>query len=54
MIYVGLTGPSVLARRMAAGRTRADQKLWLGPAVSLGPTIGAVLKEMGTLVAGDG
>ena len=50
MIYGGTTGPSVLARRMAAGRTRADQKLWLGPAVSLGPTIGAVLKEMGTLV----
>jgi 5,10-methylenetetrahydromethanopterin reductase len=50
MLYGGTMEPAVLARRIAAGRRRADQKLWLGPAVSLAPTIGAVLDEMGTLV----
>jgi 5,10-methylenetetrahydromethanopterin reductase len=50
MLYGGTMDPAVLARRIAAGRKRADQKLWLGPTVSLAPTVGAVLKEMGTLV----
>jgi 5,10-methylenetetrahydromethanopterin reductase len=49
MLYGGTMEPAVLARRIAAGRKRADQRLWLGPAVSLAPTIGAVLDEMGTL-----
>ena len=43
-------GTVVLARRIAVGRKRSDQKLWLGPAVSLAPTVGSVLDEMGTLV----
>jgi 5,10-methylenetetrahydromethanopterin reductase len=50
MLYGGTMEPAVLARRIAAGRRRADQKLWLGPAVSLSPTIGTVLDEMGALV----
>ena len=50
MLYGGTMEPAVLARRIAAGRKRADQKLWFGPAVSLAPTIGTVLDEMGTLV----
>ena len=50
MFYGGTMEPVVLARRIAAGRKRADQKLWFGPAVSLAPTIGTVLDEMGTLV----
>jgi 5,10-methylenetetrahydromethanopterin reductase len=50
MLYGGTMEPAVLARRIAAGRKRADQKLWFGPAVSLAPTIGSVLDEMGTLV----
>jgi 5,10-methylenetetrahydromethanopterin reductase len=50
MFYGGTMEPSVLARRIAAGRKRADQKLWLGPAVSLATTIGSVLEDMGTLV----
>jgi 5,10-methylenetetrahydromethanopterin reductase len=44
MLYGGTMEPAVLARRIA------DQKLWFGPAVSLAPTIGTVLDEMGTLV----
>jgi 5,10-methylenetetrahydromethanopterin reductase len=50
MFYGGTMEPAVLARRIAAGRKRADQKLWLGPAVSLARTVGSVLGEMGTLV----
>lgn len=50
MLYGGTMEPAVLARRIAAGRRRADQKLWLGPAVSLAPTIGTAIEEMGTLV----
>jgi alkanesulfonate monooxygenase SsuD/methylene tetrahydromethanopterin reductase-like flavin-dependent oxidoreductase (luciferase family) len=50
MLYGGTMEPTVLARRIAAGRRRADQKLWLGPAVSLAPTIGTAIEEMGTLV----
>jgi 5,10-methylenetetrahydromethanopterin reductase len=50
MFYGGTMEPAVLARRIAAGRKRADQKLWLGPAVSLARTVGSVLEEMGTLV----
>ena len=50
MLYGGTLEPAVLARRITAGCKRADQKLWLGPAVSLAPTIGSVLDEMGTLV----
>jgi 5,10-methylenetetrahydromethanopterin reductase len=50
MFYGGTMEPAVLARRVAAGRKRADQKLWLGPAVSLAPTVGSVLDDMGTLV----
>ena len=50
MFYGGTMEPAVLARRIAAGRKRADQKLWLGPAVSLARTVGSVLDEMGTLV----
>jgi 5,10-methylenetetrahydromethanopterin reductase len=49
MFYGGTMEPAVLERRIAAGRKRSDQKLWLGPAVSLAPTIGQVLDEMGTL-----
>ncbi len=50
MLYGGTMEPTVLARRIAGGRRRADQKLWLGPAVSLAPTIGTAIEEMGTLV----
>jgi 5,10-methylenetetrahydromethanopterin reductase len=50
MFYGGTMEPAVLARRIAAGRTRPEQKLWLGPAVSLATTVGSVLDEMGTLV----
>jgi 5,10-methylenetetrahydromethanopterin reductase len=50
MFYGGTMESSVLARRIAAGRKRADQKLWLGPAVSLATTVGSVLQDMGTLV----
>jgi 5,10-methylenetetrahydromethanopterin reductase len=50
MFYGGTMEPIVLERRIAAGRKRSDQKLWLGPAVSLAPTVGKVLDEMGTLV----
>ena len=50
MFYGGTMEPTVLARRIAAGRKRAEQKVWLGPAVSLASSIGAVLNEMGTLV----
>jgi 5,10-methylenetetrahydromethanopterin reductase len=50
MFYGGTMEPAVLARRIAAGRTRPGQKLWLGPAVSLAPTVGSVLDDMGTLV----
>jgi len=50
MFYGGTMEPIVLARRIAAGRKRPDQKLWHGPAVSLASTIGKVLDEMGTLV----
>jgi 5,10-methylenetetrahydromethanopterin reductase len=49
MFYGGTMDPIVLARRIAAGRKRPDQKLWHGPAVSLAPTVGKVLEEMGTL-----
>jgi 5,10-methylenetetrahydromethanopterin reductase len=49
MFYGGTLEPTVLTRRIAAGRKRPDQKLWLGPAVSLAPTVGKVLDEMGTL-----
>jgi len=50
MFYGGTMEPTVLERRIAAGRKRPDQKLWHGPAVSLAPTVGQVLNEMGTLV----
>ena len=50
MFYGGTMEPAVLARRITVGRTRPEQKLWLGPAVSLAPTVGSVLNEMGTLV----
>ena len=50
MFYGGTMEPTVLARRIAAGRKRTDQKLWLGPAVSPARTVGSVLDEMGTLV----
>ena len=50
MFYGGTMEPSVLERRVAAGRKRPNQKLWLGPAVSLAPTIEQVLDEMGTLL----
>jgi 5,10-methylenetetrahydromethanopterin reductase len=50
MFYGGTMEPIVLERRIAVGRKRSDQKLWLGPAVSLAPTVGKVLDEMGTLV----
>jgi 5,10-methylenetetrahydromethanopterin reductase len=50
MFYGGTMEPTVLERRIAAGRKRSEQKLWLGPAVSLAPTVGKVLDEMGTLV----
>jgi alkanesulfonate monooxygenase SsuD/methylene tetrahydromethanopterin reductase-like flavin-dependent oxidoreductase (luciferase family) len=50
MFYGGTMEPTVLERRVAAGRKRLDQKLWHGPAVSLAPTVGRVLDEMGTLV----
>ena len=50
MFYGGTMEPVVLERRIAAGRKRPDQKLWLGPAVSLATTVGSVLDEMGTLV----
>ena len=50
MFYGGTMEPIVLERRIAAGRKRSDQKLWLGPAVSLAPTVGQVLDDMGTLV----
>jgi 5,10-methylenetetrahydromethanopterin reductase len=50
MLYGGTMEPAVLERRIAAGRRRPEQKLWHGPAVSLAPTVGKVLDEMGTLV----
>jgi len=50
MFYGGTMDPTVLTRRIAAGRKRAEQKVWLGPAVSLAGSIGSVLDEMGTLV----
>ena len=50
MFYGGTMDPMVLERRIAAGRKRPDQKLWLGPAISLAGTVGSVLDEMGTLV----
>jgi 5,10-methylenetetrahydromethanopterin reductase len=50
MFYGGTMEPIVVERRVAAGRKRSDQKLWYGPAVSLAPTVGQVLDEMGTLV----
>ena len=50
MFYGGTMEPVVMARRIAAGRKPSDQKLWHGPAVSLAPTVGKVLDDMGTLV----
>jgi 5,10-methylenetetrahydromethanopterin reductase len=50
MFYGGTMEPAILARRFAAGRRRADQKVWFGPAVSLASTTGSVLDEMGALV----
>ena len=50
MFYGGTMESSVLARRIAAGRKRADQNLRLRPAVSLATTVGSVLQDMGTLV----
>jgi 5,10-methylenetetrahydromethanopterin reductase len=50
LFYGGTMEPAVLARRVQAGRTRSDQALWIGPAMSFGRTVGEVLDEMGALV----
>lgn len=49
VLYGGTMEPSVLARRLAAGRRRPGQQAWVAPAVSLGRTVGEVLDEMGAL-----
>jgi len=48
-LYGGSMNPDALARRAAAGRTRAGQMLWAGPSVSLAETVGEVLKDMGAM-----
>jgi 5,10-methylenetetrahydromethanopterin reductase len=50
LLYGGTMEPAVLDRRVAAGRVRPDQKVWIGPAVSLGRTVGEVLDDMGALI----
>lgn len=50
VLYGGTMKPDVLARRVAAARTRPDQPFWTGPGVSLRETVDAVLEDMGSLV----
>lgn len=48
-LYGGSMNADVLARRAAAGRTRAEQMLWAGPSVSLADTVEGVLEDMGAM-----
>lgn len=50
VLYGGTMKPDVLARRVAAGRTRPGQQFWAGPGVSLRETVDEVLDDMGALV----
>jgi len=50
LLYGGTLLPQVLGRRIAAGRTRAGQEVWLGPAVSLQETWEDVRDELGAMV----
>jgi 5,10-methylenetetrahydromethanopterin reductase len=50
LLYGGTMEPAVLDRRVAAGRGRPDQRVWIGPAVSLGRTVADVLDDMGALI----
>lgn len=50
VLYGGTMRPDVLARRVAAGRSRPGQSFWIGPAVSLGETVDEVLDDMGAMV----
>lgn len=50
LLYGGTMEPAVLDRRVAAGRMRPDQQVWIGPAVSLARTVDEVLDDMGALI----
>lgn len=50
MLYGGTLDPSVLDRRVAAGKRRAAQTFWAAPAVSLANTVDGVLAEMGEML----
>lgn len=50
VLYGGTMLPEVLGRRVAAGRTRAGQRFWAGPAVSLAETVEDALEDMGAMV----
>ncbi len=50
IFYGGTMEPEVLARRVEVGKQRPEQKVWLGPAVSMGETVEEVLEDMGAMV----
>lgn len=50
MVYGGTLDPSVLDRRVAAGKRRPDQTFWAAPAVSMADTVEDVLDDIGEML----
>jgi 5,10-methylenetetrahydromethanopterin reductase len=50
LLYGGTLEPDVLRRRVEAGRQREDQRLWIGPTVSLQESVEEVQEELGAMI----
>jgi alkanesulfonate monooxygenase SsuD/methylene tetrahydromethanopterin reductase-like flavin-dependent oxidoreductase (luciferase family) len=50
MLYGGTLDPSVLARRIAAGKRRPEQAFWAAPAISLAASRDEVIDDMGAML----